>query len=462
MLGVATMSAAEPTPDYPMECEWPRHPVLAYEPFKARAKSFGLSLKDVIALSRGNDPYAAGVPYRRRNAEWFAKVCATLAIPSGWHVRRIHYLLVSRPDVVPWPDGRLYVNTVLDWKSLLHSARDAVALSLVPPDILSDARNDSPRLWGDGASTSPEPAISAGWAAYQPRHDVPRLEVAGTLAIARPIQVELWAEKTTMNDVLLPLAQRYGLNVVTASGEISAIACRQLVDRAARQDRPHRILYISDFDPAGLSMPVAAARKIEFEIDRRGLELDIQVRAVVLTEEQCRQYALPRTPIKESDRRGARFEQQYGDGATELDALEALHPGELRRILAHEIRRYWNPEHDGETAEAKAAFEDELDAINDEVHAEFAGEIAALDAEEERLRGPCRALQERARELFARIEARLAEQEPSFEPPIIEFAANEDPDPLFDSRRSYLDQLARYKRFQNKTESCRPAFSRAE
>jgi hypothetical protein len=432
---------------------WPRHPVLTYEAFKARAKSFGLSLKHAIALSSGNDPYAAGMPFRRRNAEWFAEVRATLAIPSGWHVRRIHYLLVSRPDIVPRPDGRLYVNTVSDWKSLYRSARDAVALSLVPPDILSDARNDTPQLRGDGASTSPEPEISAGWVTYQPMHDVPRLEVAGTLAIARPIQVELWAEKTTMNDVLLPLAERYGLNVVTASGEISATACRQLVDRAARDDRPYRILYVSDFDPAGLSMPVAAARKIEFEIDRRGLDLDIQVRAIVLTEEQCRQYALPRTPIKESDPRGARFEQQYGEGATELDALEALHPGELRRILEREIRRYWNPEHDDEVRREEAAFEDELDAINEEVQAELADELAALDAEEGRLRGLCRTLEEQTRELFARIKARLAERKPSFEPPTIEFTADEDPDPLFDSRRCYLDQLASYKRFQNKTES---------
>ena len=220
-----------------------------------------------------------------------------------------------------------------------------------------------------------------------------------------------------------------------------------------RLGKPARIFYISDFDPAGLSMPVAAARKIEFEIDRRDLDLDIQVRAIVLTEEQCRQYALPRTPIKESDPRGAGFEQQYGEGATELDALEALHPGELERILKREIRRYWNPEHDDEIAEAKAAFEDELDAINDEVHAKFANELAELDAEEERLRDLGRALEEQATELFTRIEARLAERQPCFEPPIIEFTADEDPDPLFDSRRCYLDQLASYKRFQNKTES---------
>src|SRR5262249_32910956 len=151
--------------------------------------------------------------------------------------------------------------------------------------------------------------------------------------------------------VLLPLANRYGLNVVTASGEISAIACRQLVERASAAKRPVRILYVSDHDPAGQSIPVAMARKVEYELDRRQERLDIQVRPVALAHEQCAAYGLPRAPIKETERRAAKFEEQFGAGATELDALEALHPGELERILVREIRRYWNPDHDRQVDE---------------------------------------------------------------------------------------------------------------
>jgi putative molybdopterin biosynthesis protein len=39
-----------------------------------------------------------------------------------------------------------------------------------------------------------------------------------------------------------------------------------------------------------------------------------------------------------------------------LDALEALHPGELRRILEREIRRYWNPDHDDQVDDAWSNF----------------------------------------------------------------------------------------------------------
>jgi hypothetical protein len=40
-----------------------------------------------------------------------------------------------------------------------------------------------------------------------------------------------------------------------------------------------------------------------------------------------RQYRLPRTSIKPSELRKQRFEDTFGTGAVELDALETLHPG---------------------------------------------------------------------------------------------------------------------------------------
>ena len=91
---------------------------------------------------------------------------------------------------------------------------------------------------------------------------------------------------------------------------------------------------------AALPEHIAVARKIEFAQQ----DLDVTLDPVVLTEEQCRDYRLPRTPIKDSERRGARFEARFGAGATELDALEALHPGELARIVSREIERFIDPD----------------------------------------------------------------------------------------------------------------------
>lgn len=59
-------------------------------------------------------------------------------------------------------------------------------------------------------------------------------------------------------------------------------------------------------------------------------------------------------------------------------------------------------------------------------------------------------LRAKANDLFARMQAQLEARKPAYEPPEIEFEADEDDDALFDSRRDYLDQIAAYKRFQGK------------
>src|SRR5262249_42167557 len=126
-----------------------------------------------------------------------------------------------------------------------------------------------------------------------------------TLCLIQPkilqrYHIEIWCEKTTSNDILEPLAEQYGCNLITGSGEISLTQCEKLVERAKESGLPVIILYISDFDPGGMSMPVAVARKIEFILRRDGLDLDIQLRPIALTCEQCLDYELPRTPIKET------------------------------------------------------------------------------------------------------------------------------------------------------------------
>ena len=48
-------------------------------------------------------------------------------------------------------------------------------------------------------------------------------------------------------------------------------------------NRPARMFYIADFDPAGHGMPVSVTRKIEFFLADRNLDLDIRLQPIVLT-----------------------------------------------------------------------------------------------------------------------------------------------------------------------------------
>jgi hypothetical protein len=151
------------------------------------------------------------------------------------------------------------------------------------------------------------------------------------------VLIEIWAEKSTMDDVLLPLCQRYGVKLVTGLGYMSDTSFTRLINRVIEAEKPCRVLYISNYDPAGDGMPVAAARRIEFKVCKAHPGLDIKLTPIVLTREQVMHYQLPRTPVKDTDLRKSGWEARHGEGAAELDALEALHPGELARIVRGHI-----------------------------------------------------------------------------------------------------------------------------
>ena len=55
-------------------------------------------------------------------------------------------------------------------------------------------------------------------------------------------------------------------------------------------------------------------------------------------------YQLPGIPTKEGDSRAKSFIERNGDRATELDALEALYPGELARIIREALEPYYDRE----------------------------------------------------------------------------------------------------------------------
>jgi hypothetical protein len=97
----------------------------------------------------------------------------------------------------------------------------------------------------------------------------------------------------------------------------------------------------------------------------------IQVIPLALTKQQCIDLRLPRIPIKESDRGKGRFEERHGEGATELDALEAIHPGLLRQMILDEVKRYHDDTFDDRVEEAfDEAFQElseEVDDLNESV-----------------------------------------------------------------------------------------------
>jgi hypothetical protein len=367
----------------------------------------------------------------------------------GAHLRRVHYRVISVRTPILMPSDAPFLNTERCWEFLADASLDARHLELVP-NFTVDRRNAPPTIHmveGSSGWTAPHGGIQI----EMPTYDVPLLKLYEP-EIGQRYLIEIWCEKSTINDILEPLGERYGVNIVTGLGELSHTRCVELVQRALECGRPVRILYVSDFDPGGDSMPVAVARKIEHLLHIGGHDLDIQVRPIVLTHDQCVEYQLPRTPIKDTEKRAARFEERYGEGGTELDALEALHEGELAHILEREILRYYDPTLKRRTGVVAGQVERDLAIAAAAVRRRHAGDISALAAEHKRITTLLKASQRKTAPIMRRIERALADAAPNLddydwpEPRMGE----EDSDPLFDSTRDYIEQINRYKAHQGK------------
>jgi hypothetical protein len=262
----------------------------------------------------------------------------------------------------------------------------------------------------------------------------------------------------------------------------------KLLQRIARIDQPVRIFYLSDFDPGGETMPRAVARQLEFWQAQYAPRADIKLTPLVLTREQVERYQLDRIPIKASDQRREGFEGRHGEGACELDALEARHPGELARLVRAALDPYQDHAHAQRLAAAEQqaqraaadAWEEALEtawqaaraaqgdsptgasiasaeSVTDELTAIAADAqpiLACYTAELERLRdelaGALAPLQDR----LTRAAAVVQEAADTFDPALPERPAPAVAPPdergwLFASDRDYLAQLDAYQAYRD-------------
>lgn len=446
-----------------------------YEDIKALAKATGRRIPDLLALAPVNDPFYI-MPAQAEQGRWFASLWERFGFVHGVHLRRIHYKLVSQPEPVLLLDGKPYENTDHCWQCLCSSSKAARALELIDPTALEDKRNPQPWLFREYQDAPPNPSACLGefddW--WIPRIStnltavcdwrIPDIEISGYeyRDNDQPFHLELLSEKSTMDDILIPACRLLGIVYAPFIGFASNIGTINMLRRIARSGRPGVVFYISDFDPAGALMPCSVARQLEYWREHYAPRSEILLNPVVLTPEQVNCYQLPPIPIKESDRRQGNFLARYGvKGATELDALEALHPGELRNIITKAAAPYRDTAIAAQLADAKEAAQDTVTSQWRQQTKPHAERLAALKREADAIASRYRAQLE---VLSLAINADLApviEELGDLRQAISETAAGFRPTlpprpesllalpahfaGLFDSRRDYLEQLAYYK-----------------
>jgi hypothetical protein len=300
-----------------------RHERSPYEVLKALQQEIRLErgrkppIKDLIVLAPHNDPFYAGKESERQMAEWFAGLWERFGYTGGVHLRRIHYRIVAEGNILRH-DGVLYENKTDSWQKLNTAARQARYLGLVDPRSFVDRRNLTPHVnlapvQGGGPEWSYEmdtdklariyATLDNSWRNLLPSIET---EVSGYFyeEALQPYHVEVWAEKTTMDDILVPLCYRVGVNYVSGAGYQSVTAAVGLLERVSHLEKPCRILYVSDYDRAGQNVPRQVARQLEFWIERYFEDAygaaDIRLEPKVLTAEQAQDTRKTRKPERSS------------------------------------------------------------------------------------------------------------------------------------------------------------------
>lgn len=340
----------------------------------------GCGMKDLTVLATRNDPFRLDTAAHHRDGEWLAVTAAELGLGERTiHTRGLHYMVIGRPK----PDGTPYTNTDKDWTWLSeHAAKSARWLGYIPFEQIVDQRNAAP-IVEIFKRPDPVPYITVGINVEIPDAEdiIPRADVEDFTG-TQPYKLVIFGEKSSLADVLRPLAREYKADLYLPTGEISDTQIHTMARVAADDGRPMVVLTFSDADPAGWQMPISIARKLQ--AFRAGLypQIEFQVRRVALTPDQVREYGLPSTPLKNEEKRADKWRQAMGTEQTEIDALASLRPDLLVTIVREALDPFFDPTLDARVFEAQSRWLDEAqDALDDQVDARLLARIRAEAAD---------------------------------------------------------------------------------
>jgi hypothetical protein len=318
----------------------------------------GLRLKDLTVLATQHDPFRVDTPAGHRDGEWLATHAERLG-DRRIHLRGLHYMLIGEAK----PDGSTYENTEADWIWLQSKAGKAARwLGYIPFDTITDERNHPPVV---RVFKHPEPSSSVSVGEEEirvPEELVPRPQLKDFRAV-QPYKLVLFGEKTSLVEVLAPIAESRKADLYLPTGEASDTMIHQMAKIGAEDGRRMVVFYLSDCDPAGWQMAVSVARKLQGLRALEFEELDFEVRPIALTPDQVLEYGLPSTPLKRSEPRADRWQKAMGVKQTEIDALATLNPDLLRTIVVDATRPFYDPGLDDRVRAARREWEERAQEV---------------------------------------------------------------------------------------------------
>ena len=356
-----------------------------FDQIKDLSKQIGCSVEDLLAMSRKNDPYYTGAPADLRDAEWFFNEVWVQTQYEQVHLRMLHYWAVSRGIRLPIAikQGNIktdeYMNSHAAWQFLCKAAVSARYLGYVSYADIIDNKNPDPAIWFEQKGR--EMAYEVDTINFDSPHIFRYLPKYGDFA---KWKVVVACEKTGANHEILPVCERYHADFLSFQGESSLTSVYEMVKRSIDHNVNTAVLYVSDFDPAGMNMPVSFGRKLQY-LQQEYAANRFLLQPVALTQKQVRDLRLPRTPLKDSELRAGKFEEDFGTGGVELDALLALHPGILTRLLTEAILPFYDSELDAQIRHMHGTVYDRVKAEVDAVMANYEDVRERINAMNEEL-----------------------------------------------------------------------------
>jgi hypothetical protein len=300
----------------------------------------GVSMKDLTVLAAQNDPFRVDTPARHRDGEWLAITAQRLGLGNRTiHLRGLHYMVIGQPK----PDGTPYTNTETDWLWLSGDAAKAARfLGKIPFEQIVASRNAAPvvRIF---ERSEPRPYLSARIDVDIPDADdlEPYVAALGFTGM-QPYKLVMVGEKSSLDVVLGPIAEAYQADLYLPTGCLSDTMIHRMARTGDEDGRPMVVFYFSDCDPSGWNMPIEVARKLQAFKAAFFEDLQFKVYRVALTPDQVREYGLPSTPLKDTEKRGDKWRTEMGVAQTEIDALAALQAPLLRQIARDALDPFYD------------------------------------------------------------------------------------------------------------------------
>ena len=145
---------------------------------------------------------------------------------------------------------------------------------------------------------------------------------------------EVWTESRSIAGVIEGDCEELSVSLYPAGGFSSITLAYQAAETINyyAAGRPAIILFIGDYDPAGVLIDVAVERELK---EHLSADIELRFKRLGITEAQIEKYDLPGKPRKDTDRRSLSIRETV--------EAEAMPAGILRSMLRQEIERLLPP-----------------------------------------------------------------------------------------------------------------------